>query len=321
LTSIVKVDSRPRIVAEGLSILFFAVVVAAANCLSLAVIIFPELGALASDVMLRPAGKWAKEPWKLIATPVVTAALGIAIGRYFPFSAGTILFAMTLCIGVVFALRSKVAPAISAGILPIVLGVKSWLYPVSVLCSLILLTVLLIVWKQTPYGKALIPIRGKDDRAVDILESPPHAKAWFPALFLFVAVMGTAAQLTTWRFLLFPPLIVMAYEMLGHPTTCPWAKQPYPFPVVCTLAAAFGVVCVKVLGVTPIAASVSLVVTYGVMRTCRLRMPPALAVGLIPLVIEAPSWKYAASVGIGTTALTVWFLIYRRLLLPLRISP
>jgi hypothetical protein len=228
---------------------------------------------------------------------------------------------MTLCVGVVFLLRSKVAPAISAGILPIVLGVKSWLYPLSVLGSLIVLTLLLIVWKRTSYGRKLIPIRGQDDQAVDVLESAPHSKAWFPALFLFVAVMGTAAELSTWRFLLFPPLIVMAYEMLGHPTTCPWAKRPYPFPVVCTLAAAFGVVCVKVLGITPVAASVSLVVTYAVMRTCRLRMPPALAVGLIPLIIEAPSWKYAASVGIGTTALTLWFLTYRRLLLLRRISP
>ena len=105
-------ELRAQIFAEGISVLFMALIVLAANSLHVFYILFPELGALTSDVLLRPKGKWAKEPLKLILTPSATATVGWIITNYLPYSALSILFSMVLCIGVVFALRSDVAPAI-----------------------------------------------------------------------------------------------------------------------------------------------------------------------------------------------------------------
>ena len=48
-----------------------------------------------------------------------------------------------------------------------------------------------------------------------------------------------------------------------------------------------------------------------VLRILRVHMPPALAVGLLPLIIDCPSVKYPVSVTIGTGALTLAFLVYR----------
>jgi hypothetical protein len=144
------------------------------------------------------------------------------------------------------------------------------------------------------------------------LESKPNGQWWFPTLFLFVAILGTIAQVTTWRFILFPPLIVMAYEMLGHPDTCPWAKPPFTFPAVCFLAALSGVEAKHWLHGTPLAATLVLIFTLALLRVARLRMPPALAIGLIPFVMPSPTVAYALSVAGGTLALTAWFMLYRR---------
>jgi hypothetical protein len=48
-----------------------------------------------------------------------------------------------------------------------------------------------------------------------------------------------------------------------------------------------------------------------VLRLLRVHVPPALAVGLLPLIIDCPGLKYSISVTIGTGALTLAFLLYR----------
>ncbi len=303
--------------AEGLASLFFALSVLAAQLSGVGLLIFPELGALSSDVLIRPSGKWAKEPWKLVITPTLAAVIGVALRAHLPYSLGTILLAMSLCVGLVLGLRSNVAPAISAGVLPIVLGVDSWQYPLCIFGLLATLALTLFIWKQTRYGKQLTPQISPENTTVQILESRPKGNLWFVALFLFVTLLGTAAQLSGWKFILFPPLIVMAYEMLGHPKTCPWAKQPLTFPVVCTWAAATGVLGVRELGVSPVTSLVTLICTYAALKLARLRMPPALAIGLIPFILKSPDWRYVVSVGIGTCCLTLWYLLYQRLAQPL----
>ena len=299
--------------AEALSVLFFAAVVAAANGLNLFFINFPELGAISSDVFARPAGKWAKEPLKLVATPVAGAVIGVAVTQYLPYGIVAILLTTGLCVGLIAAMRSALAPAISAGVFPIVLGIHDWRYPLCVLGSLTVLTGLLLLWRISAPGRELLGDPKPDAVAVQVLESRPHGSWWLPALAGFVAIAAVAAQLSGWRFILFPPLIVMAYEMLGHPATCPWALRPFTFPLLCAGLAGTGVLAVHWLGSTPIASTAVLVVGFAALRILRLRMPPALAVGLIPLVLPHPDARYPLSVFIGTGLLTGWFFAYRTL--------
>ena len=47
------------------------------------------------------------------------------------------------------------------------------------------------------------------------------------------------------------------------------------------------------------------------LRAFDIPMPPALAVGLIPLVMDAPSLKYPLSVAAGTAGLTGLFIAWR----------
>jgi hypothetical protein len=312
----VEANPKSQAFAESLSVLFMGSIVAAANGLHVVFILFPELGALSSDVLLRPHGKWAREPWKLVATPTVTATIGILISTHLPYGVIAILAAMGSGIAALYLLKSAVAPAISAGVLPVVLRISSWAYPLCILSTLTALTGILLIWRVTQSGKSLSLDQGVDRKAVNILESRPTGKWWFSSLVLFVTLIGILAQVSGWRLILFPPLIVMAYEMLGHPNTCPWAKQPYTFPLVCFGSALAGVEAVNTIGVTPVAAGLVLIVTFAMLRAFRLRMPPALAIGLIPFILPNHTVVYAYSVGIGTASLTAWFLLFRRFSVP-----
>jgi hypothetical protein len=303
------------VLAEGLSLLYIALIAAAAVFTGLFYLLFPELGALAHDVMKRPWGKWASQPLRLMFTPVLTAVVGTLITRHLPYHVLTILLVVGACLAIIFLLRSTIAPAISAGVLPLVLGVKSWRYPLSILGGIAALVVLLIAWRKFHRVWRVHPASAVEADIDEILESISRPSHWLIAFLLFVAVTGLAAQLTGLRFILFPPLIVMAYEMFGHPETCPWAKRPLFFPVACSLTAVAGLVATHFLGTGALAAACSMGCGVIALRIFDVHMPPVLAVALLPLVMESPDWKYPLSVAAGTTTLTVLFLVWRRIFL------
>lgn len=309
---LLAIARRPHVIAEAVAVLYMALIAATANGLHLFYVLFPELGALASDVLARPNGKWAKEPWKLVATPTVTAVAGVLVSRHLSYGAPAVLLIVAVGIGTIFALRSSVAPALSAGLLPLVLGVKSWLYPPSILLGLSLLTVLLLVWRRTLLGRRLRSLRRSDSRAIERLEARPQGYSWLVAMFLFTAGIGILAGYPGWRFVLFPPLLVMAYEMFGHPATCAWVKRPPYLPLACFLSALTGVLAEKWIHPGPLAVMVTLALTSALLQALKLRMPPALSIGLLPFVIPSPTLRFALSVGISSLLLTGSLLAYRR---------
>ncbi len=97
--------------------------------------------------------------------------------------------------------------------------------------------------------------------------------------------------------------------MFVHPEICPWANRPLMLPVACFVTALGGFIAWRILGVTPIAAAASMAWGIAVLRVLDLHVPPALAVALLPLVMDHPTWAYPASVGLGTLGLTGWFFL------------
>jgi hypothetical protein len=139
---------RSRLSAEFLVVVYIAVIAALARFLGIPYLLFPELGALVYDVLIRPWGKWASQPIKLVVTPAITAFLGTVVTRHFSFNGLTVLLIVALSTVVIALLRSSIAPAMSAGVLPLVLGVKSWLYPSSIILTLIALSAISVIWRK-----------------------------------------------------------------------------------------------------------------------------------------------------------------------------
>ncbi len=304
---------RDKWIAEGLCLAYIAAIAIVAHSTAIAYILFPELAALSHDVLTRPEGKWASQPIRLILTPTLTGVVGTLITRHAPYSAATVLLDVAVSMLIIALLRSAIAPALSAGALPLILGMKTWLYPPSILFGLILLAGLSALWRRR---SARRHARGADAvfwEIDEILETPPRGKYWIPVLFLFLLLAGLAAQFSGLRLILFPPLITIAFEMFGHPEICPWLKRPFLFPVACFLTASGGLLAFDLLGIHPVAAVLSVAAGVIVLRILGMHMPPALAVALLPFVMKSPNFEYPVSVGIGTFLLTGTFLLYQRM--------
>jgi HPP family protein len=300
-----------RFGAELIVLLYIAVIAEIAYATGAFYVLFPELGALSHDVFTRPRGTWAGAPLLLAITPVLTGAIGIFFTRALPYGYLSVLLTVAGAVAVILALKSPIAPAISAGLLPLVLGVKSWWYPSGILLGTVLLALLSLPWKRLTFVTLTVSERTTEDIIDDAVELVPVRYYWLLALMLFVAVGVAVVELTGLRFILFPPLVVIGFEMFGHTAICPWSKRPLLLPVACFLTAAGGLLFWRLLGDGPSAAACAMGWGILVLRVFDLHVPPALAVALLPFVMASPTIAYPVSVGIGTLLMTIWFLLYQ----------
>lgn len=301
---------RDRLLAEGLVIVYVAAVAALARRSGIPYLLFPELGALAYDVLIRPWGKWASQPVRLILTPAITALIGTLVTRHLQFGALSVVIIVGSSIVAIAVMRSAITPAMSAGVLPLVLGVRSWMYPPGMTATLVVLSAVAVLWRKYHSSRETETEPQMD--VEDVLESPPHGSYWVLVLLIFVAVIAELARVSGLRFMLFPPLVTIAYEMLGHTETCPWSKRPASLPLCCFLVAAAGLLAFHATGVGIGLAFCSVVTGIVLLRVFDLHMPPAMAVGLLPAVMTAPDFKFPLAVLAGTAALTLVFLLCRR---------
>jgi hypothetical protein len=306
---------RAILIAELLAVSFMGAVAAAAHGTGVNLLLFPELAALSHDVLTRPRGKWASQPVRMIVTPTLTAIAGLFVTRHAHYGAIPVLLIVLASILIIRLLRSAVAPAISAGVLPMVLDERHWMYPVAICIGLSGLVAILWIWQRYGSSRSPEPEQGPEevpeeieDRIVDALEADSTDRYWLVTLLAFVLTLAVIGQFTGLRFILFPPLIVMAYEIFGHPELPGWMERPALFPLVCFLTASVGLLACRGFEGDPLGVVVTVVVSVLLLRVFRVHMPPALAVGVLPFVMAAPNIWYPVSVGVGTIALTLWFL-------------
>lgn len=305
-----KHRERYRLGGELAALIYIAVIAEIAYATGAFYILFPELGALSHDVFTRPRGTWASAPLLLALTPVLTGAIGIVFTRALPYGYFSVLLTVLGAVAVLLVLKSPIAPAISAGLLPLVLGVKSWWYPPGILLGTALLAGLSISWKRVSIAHNLLAPFSPAEIIDEAVEQLPVGRYSLIALMVFVAAATFFVKLTGLRFILFPPLVVIGFEMFGHPAICPWAKKPLLLPAACFVTAAGGLLFWKLLGVGAGSAACSMAWGIVALRMFDLHVPPALAVALLPQVMDSPTIAYPFSVGAGTLMMSCWFLLY-----------
>jgi len=308
-----------RRMADALALFYIGVIATVASLTGAYYVMFPELGALSWDVMEHPRGRWASSPWMLALTPPLTGIVGTIVTRTMPYGVIAVLITVTGCVAIIVALRSPVAPAISAGLLPLVLGVTSWWYPPGILFGCVLLAAISIPWRR--YSASQDP--GGDEPEDSISGPAPAPPASSPGisrilpqalmpLLAFVAFAVVVVKLTGMRFILFPPLVVILYEMLSHRERCPWVARPVGLPIACFLTAAGGAFFRTHVALDPLAAMLSMAWGIGVLRVFEIHIPPALAVALLPMVMARVTIGYPFAVGLGTTMASVWFTVFEK---------
>lgn len=297
------------LLGEAATLAYIAWVAKLADLTGLALILFPELAALAYGVFSRPQGAWAKAPLMLVATPTLTAIIGILIEQHTTYGLPAVLLSIASSFIIIRVLKSPIAPALSAGLLPLVLKDGSWWYPAATFLGTAMLVTCLI-----PYRRTLADGKPSGEPITIPAHAPTYAWAGFYLAFLVVSV--GLVELTGLRFILFPPLVVISYEMFAHSQACPWARKPLILPVVCALAAAGGVIVHQAWGNGPLAAMLAVALALLICRLFRVYVPPAAAVSLLPFVMSPATFMLPVAVGAGTLLLGVSFLLYQSLYPP-----
>lgn len=305
------VVGRDRLLVVGAVLLYVAVIALGAGFGRGYFVLFPGLVAVAYEVLMRPWGRWASQRWRLVVAPASAAVIGTAITIAYGYSPMSVLLDVGLCLLVLIVFRASISAAMPAGLLPLVLEIKTWWYPVSVALGLVVLICVLVPWRR----RCLQRYRETGQDAADGAQMPSDAPSfrrpgtWLFALFIALMTFGTGAS--GLRFMLFPPLLVLTYEMFLRPTSCPWAGRPGALIATCSLSALVGWLSASLVGHSAIAAVGAAGFGILVLRAPQIHVPPVLTIGILPGLIASPGIAYPISVMVGTGALCLAFLLCR----------
>jgi hypothetical protein len=192
------------------------------------------------------------------------------------------------------ALRSRIAPALSAAVLPVVFGVTSWIYPATVLvtCLLIVATV----------SSSRPPADDRGGRgAIPAWQWAVVSGGWL-VICAWILIAGPLLSLPAVT--VAPPLLVSALDWLARDArrltdgVRRWSLL--------VGAALLGSVAARLAPGLLLAGLGGVAATLLLVRLLATRHAPALAVSLIPL-IGGPSdpWHFTRAIAIGAAALYI----------------
>jgi len=247
-------------------------------------IIFPETAAMALGVWVLRDPEWLKRPWHIVVLPTVCAALSVSLNHSDLPTMARELLILWIVLVILTVTRSFLSPAISAGILPIVLNIHAWVFVYSVFVAT---------------GVIWISVR---QRAVGANWPPERA---FPPwrtnmVFAIVATLWIAAAgIFGIRDAVLPPIMVFLYgSMRAQPKGWGNVSREIAVLIVAALMSSWGV---AVLHYPIEVAALSLTATTLAMRALKTWVPPAGAVALLPLVLPiSPASKFPILVAILT---------------------
>ncbi len=256
-----------------LAMLFIAMVFAAK------VIIFPEIAALAVGSLVYNEERWVASRLFFWLLPSLSALLGVLINyTNFPLFIKE-LVALFLVLLLLQVFRSQVAPSISAAILPIVLGVHSWLFVLSVTVLTITVTGLHKATKSVSSNKSM----GLRDRK-SLIEYCLIASLWIVVTYVL-----------PFHLKVIPPLLVVFYEMI--PKRDRPKKDFIGRGVFLIVVAILGVLVAGLFGQDLVLIGLVDVLLVALLaKRMALRLPPAFAIALLPIVFRGSGLMYIAVV-------------------------
>lgn len=244
-------------------------------------ILFPEVTAIAVGLFLAPKQSWVVSKPRLFFLITFCAWAGLAISLWMPGPQwGKLCAAFLLCQLVLAYSGTGFAPLISAGVLPVMLGTQSVIYPLSAMA----LTGLLVLLRLVLEGGGL-----KEKQSFTPLPRPNQAD-WLRLLArcgIGVICILAAVNLNT-PFAVAPPILV-AFTEFSRP-----GNQARQTPIrtaglifCCALAGAVSRYFLTMeLGLwLTLSAGVAGIIMLGLLKAFRLYLPPAGALTLLAMLI------------------------------------
>lgn len=199
---------KAKIIRNVVSVMLVALMTLCAELTSCKEYIFPEVGALCIGLWVVNKHVWRVQKWQIPVIFTLAAIVGVCIVRYLPIALplqmelGFIIVALML-----MAFDASITPAISACMLPVLMGTDTWLYPLVVLVCTAILTIGQYLMEQKH-------IRRFPDEDLHFSVPPSRVKIllrWIALMIVLAPIMVVADYLDA-KFVMVPPLIVTLVE-------------------------------------------------------------------------------------------------------------
>lgn len=260
--------------------------------INLPLLLFPEFGALSNVVITRPAHIWARSPFHLALIPALTGFIGVLVLRWLGNGIFPVLLVLSTSVILLNFLKSPIIPALSSGLIPLVLNIPSWTYPVSVCLSCSILAIIV-------YARARrLKISYLPAPSFRLLAGGWPRNAFHLLVFFgFIAAIALIAHISQRPIILFPPLAVLGFEILLHTGPHPWCRSPMALALLFFLCAAAGFVALSLCGHSVLGVAIAVSIAASVIFWRRLYVPPAIAVSLLPFVMQkvGPAFPFEIS--------------------------
>lgn len=245
-------------------------------------IIFPEICALTIGAWISEQQPWMCNKRKMFFLVSISAFFGVLVTRYMHVP---LIFQVCTCFaftGFVLTLaRTTLIPIISACILPVYLGTKSWIYPISVTIMTLIIIVAQWLMEKNRLRPKNVYIPCDFDWKSQIIK-------WTKLLVVF-AIIALIPFKNHQIYFLAPPLIVTFAEF-ANPDS-PLRDKPFYIVGLMTLASAIGCILRSVLNVhlhlpLTICTILGCCILFFTFDKVKTLFPPAGAILLIPMILK-----------------------------------
>ena len=296
-------------VRSAVCMLLAALMVGAAELLGEKEIIFPEITALTVGAIAAPKQSWRVSRVRMVLLILICSVIGIVIVRFSPLpKAANLVAAYAVCQVLYLLSGTGFAPMISAAALPVLMGTDTIIYPISAV-TMTLLTVL---------AQYILERSGRYERDSFTPVPRPDGFCWISAAVrtLFAAALAVPLIYFGWGLCVAPPLLV-AFTEFSNPNSGA-RKKPLKTVLNIVGCAACGaalryLLCVLAGLPLTIAAILSVTASLAIMRAAKQYIPPAGALGMLPMIIPAESLLiYPLEIATGASAFMLAALCFKR---------
>lgn len=270
----------PTTIREIGSIALIGFMAGLSYLVNLPLLLFPEFGALSNCVITRPQHIWARSPYHLAIMPALTGCIGVLAARLLGYGVLSVLLVLIPSLIILNFLRSPILPALSSGLIPLVLNIPSWTYPLSVFSSCSLLAIIVYF-----LGRRL-KTPAQPEQSFRLFKGGWQRNSFHLFIFIcFISAIAFIAQKIHQPILLFPPLAVLGFEIIFHTGKHPWRHFPVILSLIFFFCATGGLVAFSLCGRSVIGVVIAVSIAVCITFWRGLYVPTAIAVSLLPFVM------------------------------------
>ncbi len=278
----VEILKRIRIERYIFAVIMAVVMILIAEISGEREIIFPEICALTIGAWISEQQPWMCNKRKMFFLVSIASLFGMLVTKYLPIP---LIFQTGLCFaftGFILTLtKTTLIPIISACILPVYLGTKSWVYPISV-------TIMAFIIIAAQWLMEKNHLKPKNEYIPCVFDLKYQVIKWAKLLVVF-GIIALIPFKSHQIYFLAPPLIVTFAEF-ANPKS-PMRNKPFHIIGLMTLASFTGCMLREVLNLylhlpLSICATLACCVLFVTFDRVKTLFPPAGAILLIPMILK-----------------------------------